>query len=291
VDKANMDRLMAEQAFQQTGCTDSDCAVKLGKLLNVKKMVVGNYSMGGSVRFLTASLVDVETGRIERTGKVKGFEPGEIDTAADDLARQLAGDDAARSTRPAASLRAVAADAATADEARRKAEADAARKAEDEKREAAKREKERLKRERQAEAGRRGAEANAARVARGRIGVGLNFPGLGLRALVGNRWMIEAQGQYEKEAQTYGGRLYLYVFPGSRVYPYLGAGGGYARFQGEGLNADGYLGEAFAGLEYFLWKKLSLQGDIRPAYVGLKEGAVSASGIRFTVNFGLTVYF
>jgi len=259
VDKAGMEQLLAEQAFQQTGCTDSDCAVKLGKLLNVQKMVVGNYSMAGSVRFLTASLVDVETGRIERTGKVKGFEAGNIDEVADDVARQLTG--GAAETR--------------ADEAaRRKAQA-----AE---------EKARLKAEREAEEASRPADS---RVTRGRIGVGLNFPGLGLRALVGNSWMIEGWGQYEKEGQAYGGRLYLYVFPGSRVYPYLGAGGGYARYQGEGLNADGYLGEAFAGLEYFLWRKLSLQFDFGPAQVGLKEGAVSATGIRFVVNFGLTVYF
>ena len=34
VDKKNMDRVLQEQAFQQTGCTSQECAVKLGKLLN-----------------------------------------------------------------------------------------------------------------------------------------------------------------------------------------------------------------------------------------------------------------
>jgi len=67
-----MDRILAEQAFQQTGCTSSECAVKLGKLLNVHKMVVGEYSVIEKLRFITASLVDVETGRIERTGNVQG---------------------------------------------------------------------------------------------------------------------------------------------------------------------------------------------------------------------------
>ena len=32
VDKANMEKILAEQAFQQTGCTDQACAVKLGKM-------------------------------------------------------------------------------------------------------------------------------------------------------------------------------------------------------------------------------------------------------------------
>ncbi len=40
----------------------------------------------------------------------------------------------------------------------------------------------------------------------------------------------------------------------------------------------------------FVSKKLSLQFDFGPAYVGLKEGAVSVDGIRFVVNFELTLY-
>ncbi len=91
VDKKNMDKILQEQAFQQTGCTSQECAVKLGKLLNVKKMVVGEYTMLGGVRFLTASLVDVESSQIERSGKVKGFEVGNADEAADQIVAQLEG--------------------------------------------------------------------------------------------------------------------------------------------------------------------------------------------------------
>ena len=282
VDKAGMDRILAEQAFQQTGCTDSDCAVKLGKLLNVGKMVVGNYSMAGSVRFLTASLVAVETGEIERTGKVKGFEPGNIDEAAEDLARQLSGLSAVPGTAQAGGGPAVedTQAKARADEVQRKADAEAAR-------DAARKEKERIKAERAAA---RALEPVDPRVARGRIGIGLNAPGFGLRALIGGRWMVEAKGQYEKEAQSAGGRLYRYVFPAGRLYPYLGVEGSYVLFKDEGVDADGMVGEAYAGIEYFIWRKLSLQCDIGPAYVGLDGGGVSVSGIRFVVNFGLTLY-
>ncbi len=91
VEKKNMDKILQEQAFQQTGCTSQDCAVKLGKMLNVKKMIVGEYTMLGGVRFLTASLVDVESSQIERSGKVKGFEVGNADDAADQLVAQLEG--------------------------------------------------------------------------------------------------------------------------------------------------------------------------------------------------------
>lgn len=89
VDKKNMENILAEQAFQQTGCTSSECAVKLGKILNVNRMVVGEYAVMGGVKFLTGSLVDVESGEIIRTGKVKGFEVGDADQAADKLVEQL----------------------------------------------------------------------------------------------------------------------------------------------------------------------------------------------------------
>ncbi len=90
VDKQNMDKILSEQAFQQTGCTSSECAVKLGKLLNTRKMIVGELSMLAGVRYLTASLVDVETGEIERTARVKDFDSKSVDVATDRLASQLA---------------------------------------------------------------------------------------------------------------------------------------------------------------------------------------------------------
>jgi len=91
VEKKNMDKILAEQAFQQTGCTSSECAVKLGKILNSRKMIVGEYTVLDGIRFLTASLVDVETGQIEATAKVKGFDLGSADEATDRLVAKLTG--------------------------------------------------------------------------------------------------------------------------------------------------------------------------------------------------------
>jgi len=91
VDKKDMDKVLAEQAFQKTGCTSEDCAVKLGKILNVQKMIVGTYSLLGNERFLTARIVDVESGRIERSATRKGFDNRDADTAAQALVAQLFG--------------------------------------------------------------------------------------------------------------------------------------------------------------------------------------------------------
>jgi len=100
VDKKNMDKLLQEQAFQRTGCTSEECAVKLGKVLNVQKMIVGSYSMLGNTRFLTARLVDVETGKSERSANVKNFEVGDADTAAKSLVDRLLGREEEPAPRP-----------------------------------------------------------------------------------------------------------------------------------------------------------------------------------------------
>ena len=89
VEKRLMREVLTEQAFQQTGCTSQDCAVKLGRVLNASKIVVGTYGLLGATRYLAASIVDVETGRRERAVKEKGFEPGNADEAAERVARAL----------------------------------------------------------------------------------------------------------------------------------------------------------------------------------------------------------
>ena len=64
IDKANMDKLLAEASFQQTGCTTAECAIQIGKILNVTQVIVGSYSKLGNVYYITVNLVDVETGKI-----------------------------------------------------------------------------------------------------------------------------------------------------------------------------------------------------------------------------------
>jgi hypothetical protein len=133
-------------------------------------------------------------------------------------------------------------------------------------------------------------EPIVSRVSRGRIGVGLNFPGLGVRALIGTGWLVEARAQYEKEGQVVGGRVYRYVYPAGRIYPYVGLEGDYVKFKGSKLKAEGAGGEVYAGVEVFIRRNVSIQGDIGPAYVGLKRQRVTLDGMRYVVNFGITYY-
>jgi hypothetical protein len=128
------------------------------------------------------------------------------------------------------------------------------------------------------------------RVSRGRIGVGLNFPGLGVRALIGTGWLVEARANYAKEARVVGGRVYRYVYPAGRIYPYLGLEGDYVWFRGDKVKAEGPAGEAFAGVEVFIRRNVSVQGDFGPSHVGLNGRRITLDGIRYVVNFGITYY-
>ncbi|MEK7477649.1 MAG: hypothetical protein AAB152_18675 [Candidatus Coatesbacteria bacterium] len=64
VEKANMDKILAEHAFQQSGCTAQDCAVKLGKILNVRRMIVGSFGKFMNRFYITVRVVDVTTGKV-----------------------------------------------------------------------------------------------------------------------------------------------------------------------------------------------------------------------------------
>jgi FKBP-type peptidyl-prolyl cis-trans isomerase len=65
MDRGNMDKILTEQAFQMTGCTTKECAVEAGQMLGVGKIVVGSVSLVGKTYFLSLSLVNIESGKVE----------------------------------------------------------------------------------------------------------------------------------------------------------------------------------------------------------------------------------
>jgi opacity protein-like surface antigen len=65
IDRSDMDRLLKEHAIQLNECTQKDCAVKAGKLLGVSKVIVGTVGMVGNTYYISLSLVNVGTGKIE----------------------------------------------------------------------------------------------------------------------------------------------------------------------------------------------------------------------------------
>jgi len=66
MDRANMDRILREQAFQMTGSVLRDRAVEAGQFLGVGKIVIGSIGIVGRTYFISLSLVNIETGETER---------------------------------------------------------------------------------------------------------------------------------------------------------------------------------------------------------------------------------
>jgi len=64
MDRNNMDTVLAEQKFQNSGCTEQECAVEMGKLLHIKQILVGSLSKLLDNYYITVNVVDVETGKI-----------------------------------------------------------------------------------------------------------------------------------------------------------------------------------------------------------------------------------
>jgi len=89
VEKQNMDKILAEQGFQQTGCSSEECAVKLGKILNVHRMVVGSFGKLLDSYLLNARVIDVETGRVIYADRAAGRTVEDLQDAVVGLAKRL----------------------------------------------------------------------------------------------------------------------------------------------------------------------------------------------------------
>ena len=77
LERGKMDEILKEQGFQQLGCTTTECAVEVGKLLNVQKIINGFIGKIGNTYTIDIALIDVQTAQIEKSF-VQDYK-GEID--------------------------------------------------------------------------------------------------------------------------------------------------------------------------------------------------------------------
>ena len=93
VERASIDKILKEQKFQHSGCTDSQCAVEIGQMLNADLTVVGTASKFGNTYTLDCRIVNVESG--EALGSASFTHTGNIDQLVKDgiesVARELLG--------------------------------------------------------------------------------------------------------------------------------------------------------------------------------------------------------
>ena len=64
VERGEMDEILKEQGFQQSGCVTSECMVEVGRLLGANQIVGGSISKVGNTFSVNARIIDLETGEI-----------------------------------------------------------------------------------------------------------------------------------------------------------------------------------------------------------------------------------
>jgi len=77
VERKQMDKIIAEQGLQQSGCVSAECVAEVGKLLGVQFMVSGSVNKLGNSYTVEAKVFSVETGAYTQT--VSKTHRGEID--------------------------------------------------------------------------------------------------------------------------------------------------------------------------------------------------------------------
>ena len=102
---------------------------------------------------------------------------------------------------------------------------------------------------------------------KGNFGTGLNYPGIGVRYLFGNRLSLECKGQYSDDITVVGLRGYYYLSSRANILLFTGLEADYISFKGEESEGTGLVSELFVGGEYFFVRNLSIQLDIGPAYI------------------------
>jgi len=78
MERGKMQDVLKEQGFQQSGACNTDaCAVEIGQLIGVQKIIGGSLGRVGKTYTVNLRMIDVKTGRIERS--VTEDYTGEID--------------------------------------------------------------------------------------------------------------------------------------------------------------------------------------------------------------------
>jgi TolB-like protein len=81
LERGNMEDVLSEQAFQQSGCVSDQCAMEAGQLLGVSHIAAGTIGRVGTLYYISLRLIDVGTGEI-----VKNAEQ-EVEGSMEDLLR------------------------------------------------------------------------------------------------------------------------------------------------------------------------------------------------------------
>jgi len=91
VERERLEALMEEQGLALSGCTTTECFVKVGQLAGAQKVIVGQVAQVGGSYVVSVRVVDVYSGRVEQSLAEKSGNLEGLLTVADSLAVQLSG--------------------------------------------------------------------------------------------------------------------------------------------------------------------------------------------------------
>jgi len=64
MERGEMDGILREIGFQQSGCTSNECLIEAGRILGVKQMVAGTVSQMGEMHTINIRVIEVKTSEI-----------------------------------------------------------------------------------------------------------------------------------------------------------------------------------------------------------------------------------
>jgi TolB-like protein len=89
-ERGEIEQVLKEQQFGQTGLSEISDAVKLGKMLQAKKVLVGTVSKLGTSYIVNARIIDVEKGEMEFADKAQADSENTLVQAVETFARKIA---------------------------------------------------------------------------------------------------------------------------------------------------------------------------------------------------------
>ncbi|MFH1958377.1 MAG: CsgG/HfaB family protein [bacterium] len=89
VDKNSMDKVLAEQGFQQTETSSAESAIRLGKILNVKMIINGSCSQLLGRYVITMNVVNVESAKIVYSDDISVASPDELRDAVREMVEKF----------------------------------------------------------------------------------------------------------------------------------------------------------------------------------------------------------
>jgi len=93
MERDKMNRILDEMQFHLNDCTTDECAIEIGRLIGVRKIIAGSISKVGEYFTVSARLIDVETSKIEATAieDVEGSLGIVLTKAMPSIARKISG--------------------------------------------------------------------------------------------------------------------------------------------------------------------------------------------------------